>query len=103
MAGFAVSLSIMGRLTARLKTKEKAVNINGMTFDYINTSISNVVRSAESSLQNKISVLDADSVSATDLLLLQQEISKWTIMTEIQSTLVKDLSDAMKGIIQKSS
>ena len=79
------------------------MNINGLSFDYINTSVANVVQNAETTLQNKISSLSADSASATDLLLLQQEVSKWTLMTEIQSTLVKTLSDAMKGIIQKAS
>ncbi|WP_263768608.1 EscF/YscF/HrpA family type III secretion system needle major subunit [Propionivibrio soli] len=75
---------------------------NGLSFDYIGTSVANVVENAETSLKNKISSLDADTASSTDLLLLQQEISKFTIMTEIQSTLVKELSDAMKGVIQKA-
>jgi len=75
---------------------------NGLSFDYIGTTVANVVSSAQTSLQNRISSLDADSASPTDLLLLQQEVSKWTMMTEIQSTLVKELSDAMKGIIQKA-
>ena len=76
--------------------------INNLNFDYIGSTVANVVQNAETSLKTKISSLDPANTSPTDLLLLQQEVSKWTMMTEIQSTLVKTISDSMKGIIQKS-
>lgn len=74
----------------------------GMSFDSVNASIATVVSNAESTLKTRIASLDPATVSPTDLLLLQQEVSKWTMMNEIQSTVVKQLSDTMKGIIQKS-
>lgn len=77
--------------------------INNLNFDYVGTSVASAVQSAETSLKAKISALNPATASPTDLLVLQQEVSKWTMMTEIQSTLVKTISDAMKGIIQKSS
>ncbi|MBS1196615.1 MAG: type secretion protein [Proteobacteria bacterium] len=74
----------------------------GMSFDSVNASIATVVSNAENTLKTRIASLDPATVSPTDLLLLQQEVSKWTMMNEIQSTVVKQLSDTMKGIIQKS-
>jgi type III secretion protein F len=74
----------------------------GVTFDFINSSVSSVVNSAETTLKNRVASLDPASTSPTELLLLQQDVSKWTMMTQIQSTLVKELSDTMKGIIQKA-
>lgn len=76
--------------------------INNLNFDYVGTTVANVISTSETALKAKISALDPTTASPTDLLLLQQDISKWTILTEIQSTLVKTISDAMKGIIQKS-
>ncbi|SDG74934.1 EscF/YscF/HrpA family type III secretion system needle major subunit [Propionivibrio dicarboxylicus] len=78
------------------------MTINNLNFDYVGTTVANVIGTAESALKAKISTLDSATASPAELLLLQQDISKWAIMTEIQSTLVKTISDAMKGIIQKS-
>jgi type III secretion protein F len=38
-----------------------------------------------------------------DLLQVQTNLQKWTLTTNIQSTLTKELGDALKGIIQKAS
>lgn len=73
-----------------------------VTFDYLNSSVAAVVRSSEAALQARIAALDPATASPVELLLLQTDVSKWTMMTQIQSTLTKELSDAMKGIIQKS-
>jgi type III secretion protein F len=82
--------------------EEKKMSVNNLNFDYINTTVATAVQNAETSLKAKVASLDTANTSATDLLMLQQEVSKWTIMTQIQSTLVKEVSDAMKGIIQKA-
>lgn len=74
---------------------------SGLTFDYINNSVANAVRSKESQLLDQIGKL-GEAPTTTDLLNLQQQIQQWTMMTQIQSTLVKEISDAMKGVIQKA-
>ena len=77
------------------------VNSSGLTFDYINNSVATAVRSKESQLMNQIARL-GDAPTTGDLLALQQQVQQWTMMTQIQSTLVKEVSDAMKGVIQKA-
>jgi type III secretion protein F len=74
---------------------------SGLTFDYINSSVATAVQSRETQLQTQISQLGTQP-STGDLLALQQQIQQWTMMTQIQSTLVKEISDAMKGVIQKA-
>jgi len=74
---------------------------SGLTFDYINTSIATAVQSKEADLKTQISALGTNP-STSDLLVLQQQIQQWTMMTQVQSTLVKEISDAMKGVIQKA-
>jgi type III secretion protein F len=78
-----------------------AIASSGLTFDYINTSVATAVRSKEADLMTQISKLGTDPTT-TDLLVLQQQIQQWTMMTQVQSTLVKEISDAMKGVIQKA-
>ncbi len=74
----------------------------GLTFDYINNSIANVVQSREATLQTQIANL-GESPTTADLLAMQQQIQQWTMTTQIQSTLVKEIADALKSIIQKSA
>ena len=75
--------------------------MSGLTFDYINSSVAQVLRSRESALQAQISAIGPNP-STMDLLVMQQQIQQWTMMTQIQSTLVKEISDALKGVIQKA-
>ena len=74
----------------------------GITFNSINNSISQVTSRREADLQNTINNL-GDSPSTGDLLGLQQQVQQWTMFTQIQSTIVKEVSDAMKGVIQKAA
>ncbi|MEO5671737.1 MAG: EscF/YscF/HrpA family type III secretion system needle major subunit [Ramlibacter sp.] len=74
---------------------------SSITVDYINSTVAVGVANKESVLRSMIGKL-GDSPSTGDLLMLQQSVTQWTMMTSIQSTLVKEISDCMKGIIQKS-
>ena len=75
---------------------------NSITFTSLNNSISTVTQSAETALQSRIASM-GDNPTTTDLLGLQQQIQQWTMFTQIQSTIVKEVSDAMKGVIQKAA
>ncbi len=72
-----------------------------ISFDYINSTVNNAVTSKEGDLKNTISEM-GDSPTTQDLLMLQQQTQQWTLMTQIQSTVVKEVGDAMKGVIQKA-
>lgn len=79
---------------------------SGLSFNDINNTIYQGLRTQESKLRSTLSNLgtNADgSVSQTDLLQMQQQVQQWTMMVEIQSTITKQVSDALKGIIQKAS
>ena len=74
----------------------------GITFNSINNSISQVTSRREADLQNTINNL-GDSPCTGVLLGLQQQVQQWTMFTQIQSTIVKEVSEAMKGVIQKAA
>ena len=73
----------------------------GLTFDYINSTVFNVVQNREQALLSQIGALGNNPTTA-ELLAMQQQIQQWTMLTQIQSTVVKEVGDALKGIVQKS-
>lgn len=74
---------------------------NNLTFDYLNNSIGNVLQNKENDLRTLIGSLGPNPTSA-DLLAMQQQVQQWTLITQIQSTVVKEVADALKGIVQKA-
>ena len=78
--------------------------INGLNFEVVNSSIYNAVQAREAKLRTRIEEIGQDeNPGSLDLLMMQQEIQQWSMMIQIQSTIVKELSDSMKGIIQKAA
>jgi len=74
---------------------------NNLTFDYLNNSIGTVLQNKENDLRTLIGALGANPTSA-DLLAMQQQVQQWTLITQIQSTVIKEVADALKGIVQKT-
>jgi len=76
----------------------------GINFDLVNRTLYSAVTARETDLRSTIErVGNLDNPSTTDLLLMQQDVQQWSMMIQIQSTVVKELSDSMKGIIQKAA
>ena len=84
-----------------MATTPIANTTNSLTFDYLNNSIGNVLQYKENDLRTLIGSLGANPTSA-DLLAMQQQVQQWTLVTQIQSTVVKEVADALKGIVQKT-
>lgn len=79
-------------------------SISGLTFNDISSSMGKASASVETSLRNKItSIQNSDNVTSADMLSLQADMQQWTMLTQIQSTVVKELGDTMKGVIQKAA
>lgn len=73
----------------------------GITVSYLSNQLGTVVNTIETDLRHQISQLDGNSSSA-DLLKMQASLQQWTMLIELQSTITKELGDALKSIIQKS-
>ena len=72
----------------------------GFGFDDVERSVSGALQTNENKLAQSMS---SKSQSTEDLLKLQMDLSKWSISVNVQSSIVKELSDALKGILQKSA
>ena len=80
------------------------MSVNGINFSVVNSSIYSAVQNRETQLRERITSIDnTENPGSLDLLMMQQEIQQWSMMIQIQSTVVKELSDTMKGIIQKAA
>lgn len=77
------------------------ISSSGLTFENINATVSNVTRAREVELKQTLSQLEEPTTQ--DLLRMQQEVQQWGMFTQIQSTIVKEVAEAMKGVIQKSA
>ncbi len=78
-----------------------AFSASSITFDYINNTVNRAVTTKEGNLMNVVTDM-GDAPTTQDLLMLQQQVTQWTMFTQVQSTLVKEVGDAMKGVIQKA-
>ncbi len=81
-----------------------SVSNNGaLSIDYITNIGLNAVDSYETQIKAKFDQASGADVSTTTMLELQSMTQKWSLMTQVQSTLIKEVSDAMKGVVQKAS
>lgn len=74
----------------------------GINFTYITQKIGNVLQSAETSLRSQIEGM-SDSPTQQELVEMQIGMQKWTMLIQLQSTINKEMGDALKGVIQKSA
>ena len=72
------------------------------TLNYLQTQVGSKVDTASTNLDTEFSKVDsAGSMSAKDMLSLQSEMSKYTLMVSIGSAMTKEIIDTMKSIVQK--
>lgn len=77
---------------------------NGLSLDYVSQTMLTAVSNAEQTLRSTIQAQAASQTQTpSDLLVLQKQIQEWAMITQLQSTVVKELADAAKSVIQKSA
>jgi len=77
---------------------------NGLSLDYVSQTMLTAVTNAEQTLRTTIQAQAASQTQTpSDLLVLQKQIQEWAMITQLQSTVVKELADAAKSVIQKSA
>ena len=73
---------------------------SSLNYEVINNTVMNAIQRREQLLQTTISSM-GDTPTPAQLVTLQQQVQTWSIMTQIQTTLTKELSDSMKSALQK--
>lgn len=78
------------------------MSLNGISMDAVVAPINQSLNQVEQDLRAQIQSM-GNNPSTADLLIMQQQLQKWTMLIQLQSTVVKEFGDAMKGVIQKAS
>ncbi len=55
----------------------------------------------QTSLQSATS--KPEGPSTIDMLTLQQQVQQWSMLVQVVSTIYKEVTDALKGVVQKSA
>lgn len=77
--------------------------MNGeFSLDDVSNKVGQVIRRNESDLQATLYSANKET-SATDLLNMQLKLQSWSVSVQMQSSIVKELGDALKGVVQKSN
>ncbi|MBW7849336.1 MAG: hypothetical protein H3C38_02425 [Rhodospirillales bacterium] len=71
-----------------------------LTFDSVNNTIGRTLQTRQEELRAFTGSMDSNNTA--DLLKMQQMMQEWSMLTQLQSTVTKEIGDALKGIIQKS-
>jgi len=73
-----------------------------MPFDMgsVNNALNSTVGSIESKLQQNIAASQGGDLSQGEMIQLQYELGKWQMVTNLQSNIMKTLSEGIKGTIQ---
>jgi len=79
---------------------------SGLNFNLVNNTIYNAITTQETNLQNTLNSIQTDAdgnITTADMLKIQQQTQQWSLLVDMQSTITKTISDALKTVIQQSS
>lgn len=70
-------------------------------FNTTGKSMDAAMKTAGEAIANKAKAMDGGNMNEQDLLNMQMDMQKWSLMVNLQSSIVKTMGDTMRGIIQK--
>ncbi|MFO1058398.1 MAG: EscF/YscF/HrpA family type III secretion system needle major subunit [Dongiaceae bacterium] len=76
------------------------MSVGGVNFNNLASTIGSKTDKVGQELANLQA--SGDTTSTSDMLKMQQKMQEWSMLTQLQSTIIKELGDALKGIVQKS-
>ena len=75
---------------------------DGISFQLVSETVYAKAKIQEAELRDKITAGANGDTSPAAIALLQADVSLWTTLLELSSTLTKTISDTVKGILQKT-
>jgi type III secretion apparatus needle protein len=70
-----------------------------ITLDSVAQSLGSKFQTAQTNLETQLKNLDPSKPA--DMIQMQLAMQKWSMTTQLQSTLTQSIGDTLKGIIQK--
>jgi type III secretion protein F len=80
-----------------------AIGVSSETFslEAVGTKMLPRLRNSENQMTALLNGL-GPSATAQDLLQAQTKMQQWTLQSQLQSAMIKEIGDALKGIVQKA-
>lgn len=76
---------------------------SGMSFGSVAASMGQISKRAEKSLGELMDQMSKqEEPSTADLLQFQTAMKRWSLSHELEGTIIKELGDTLKGIVQKA-
>jgi hypothetical protein len=69
-----------------------------LTFDSISDTMPNAINSFEGEIER---LMEIENPTSVDLFAMQKSITEWSLASSTISTVLKTLSDTLKGTLQK--
>lgn len=69
-----------------------------ISLETLNNTLTPVFQTAETRLSDKIDSL-GESPTTADMMMLQQEIARYSILVQMHSTIIKDFKESVQGVI----
>jgi Type III secretion needle MxiH, YscF, SsaG, EprI, PscF, EscF len=69
-----------------------------LTFDSISDTMPNAINSFETEIER---LMEIENPTSVDLFAMQKSITEWSLASSTISTVLKTLSDTLKGTLQK--
>ncbi|MEO1524994.1 MAG: EscF/YscF/HrpA family type III secretion system needle major subunit [Planctomycetota bacterium] len=67
--------------------------------DDINSRLGNTVGSIGSNVQTQLNNAQGGNMTEVEMINMQHELNKWSMMVNLQTNILKTMSDAMKSIV----
>jgi type III secretion protein F len=80
-----------------------SISSGGLTIGELGNLGLNAIATQEQSLRTFASTAATSELSTGDMMKVQILVQQFTVLVNLQSTLVKDVSDALRAVIQKSN
>jgi type III secretion protein F len=76
-------------------------NTSSISTSFVSELGFNTLSTRESALRETLLRAPAEPTTV-DMLTMQQQVQQWSMLVQIVSTIYKEVSDSLKGVVQKS-
>ena len=72
----------------------------GFDLGSVNTALNSAVASIGGEITSKMNIAQGRDMTEVEMMDMQYSLNRWSIITQMQSNVMKTMADGMKGIIQ---
>ncbi|MES2772348.1 MAG: EscF/YscF/HrpA family type III secretion system needle major subunit [Pseudomonadota bacterium] len=75
---------------------------DNFTLESIYDNLLPKMKKSEGEIRSLLNTMGSTEMTSQDLILTQAKLQEWTLKGQLSSTLIKEISDTLKSIVQKA-